>query len=101
MTHNNEEKLKNILEKVQGLNESEISGNVYTYFYLGLGSNYWVGLLLIMRNADVGLGNIVAEYCTKPFKPAKSPLQTLPITNEAVSLKPKKWARPTKTKSHK
>ena len=32
----------------------------------------------------------------KPFKPAKSPLQTLPITNEAVSLKPKKWVRPTK-----
>jgi hypothetical protein len=32
----------------------------------------------------------------KSFKPAKSPLQTLPITNEAVSLKPKKWVRPTK-----
>jgi len=32
----------------------------------------------------------------KPFKPAKLPLQTLPITNEAVSLKPKNWVRPTK-----
>ena len=29
MTHNNEENLRNILEKVQGLKESEISGKAY------------------------------------------------------------------------
>ena len=29
MTHNNEENLKNILEKVRNLKESEISGNAH------------------------------------------------------------------------
>ena len=53
MTHNNEENLKNILEKVQGLKESEISGNVYWYFgpkFLDqiFGPEFWVGFCIDM-----------------------------------------------------